>query len=75
MRVDVLGRSLGVVDASEGVWRELETRLRSVRMKDPEITGRIEAAGEVLHGDVIRALDTFLAADFRNVQFPGAAGP
>jgi biopolymer transport protein ExbD len=55
----------------DGIWGLLENRLKEFRAKDEKIKAEIDADADVPHGDVIRALDCFRAAELVNVVFRG----
>jgi biopolymer transport protein ExbD len=57
--------------ASDGIWNALVSRIKEYRDKDPKIKGEIDADSDVAHGDVIRALDCFMAANLTDVVFRG----
>ncbi|MHC4820452.1 MAG: ExbD/TolR family protein [Planctomycetota bacterium] len=59
--------------AQEGgaVWNVLAKKIKQFHSKDPEMKGEIDAHPDVPHGDVMKALDSFLAADLTNVVFKG----
>ena len=68
--VMVLDSRLGTT-ATEGVWRTVEARLKEVRGRDPAIEGEIDADPDCAHGDVVRALDSCMAAGLASVVFRG----
>jgi len=72
----LLGSRCGPADAP-GIWDLVSTRLREFRARDATVKGEIDADPEVPHGEVVRALDAFLAADVTGVVFRGTgfAGP
>jgi len=70
--VVLLDGRVGTTAEGEAVWTRLEARIREIRGRDASMKGEIDAGGEVPHGEVIRALDAFLAADLGTVLFRGA---
>jgi biopolymer transport protein ExbD len=61
---------LGTTTA-EGVWTTLAGKLKEFKSKSEEIKAEIDAANDVPHGDVMKALDSFLAAGYADVVFRG----
>ncbi len=70
----LVGSRIGTT-AAEGVWPALAARIREFRDRDPGIKGAIDADPDVVHEDVIRALDCFLAAGLVDVEFRGTRPP
>jgi biopolymer transport protein ExbD len=68
--IQILGSKLGMA-STPGIWTALQTRLREFKGKDDKIKGEIDAGAEVPHGDVIAALDSFVASGLENVVFKG----
>ncbi len=68
--VYILDSKLGMSSAS-GIWGALQTRLKDFKGKDDKVKGEIDAAPDVPHGDVIAALDSFVASGLTNVVFKG----
>jgi biopolymer transport protein ExbD len=54
-----------------GIWGTLAERLKGFKSKDDKVKGEIDAAQDVPHGDVIAALDSFMASGLTNVVFKG----
>jgi biopolymer transport protein ExbD len=71
-QVYLLDARLGTT-ASPGVWEKLAAELRGFKAKDEKIKAEIDAESEVLHGEVVRALDSFMAAGLTNIVFRGTA--
>lgn len=71
-QVYLLDNRIGSTDA-EGIWNGLQTRLREFVTKDAKIKAEIDADPDVPHGDVMRALDSFMAVNLSNVVFRGTA--
>ena len=69
-QVYLLDGRLGTTQ-SPGVWEKLAADLKGFKAKDAKIKAEIDAEAEVLHGEVIRALDSFQAAELENVVFRG----
>ncbi len=69
-RVIVLDTGIGTTD-KEAIWGNLQNRLREFMAKDAKVEGEIDAEADVPHGEVIRTLDTFVAAGLTNVVFKG----
>ena len=57
--------------AAPGIWDSVAARLREFKAKDAKVEGEIDADADVPHGDVVRALDSFMAADLTTVTFRG----
>lgn len=57
--------------STSGLWTTLAGRLKEFKGKDEKIKGEIDAAQDVPHGDVIAALDSFMASGLTNVVFKG----
>ena len=72
-RVVLLDASVG--SAGEEAWARLTKRLETIHGRDPATTGTIDADPDVPHGDVMRALDSFVAASFTEVEFRGTGAP
>jgi biopolymer transport protein ExbD len=68
----LLDAKLGNASAA-GIWGVLATRLKDFKNKDEKVKGEIDAAMDVPHGDVILALDSFVASGLTNVVFKGTA--
>jgi biopolymer transport protein ExbD len=73
-RVRLLGQEIG--SGEEGFAR-LDTAIRGIRHSpdSSEFPGFIAASPEVPHGDVIRCLDSFVAAGVETVEFEGTPPP
>ncbi|MCU0726456.1 MAG: biopolymer transporter ExbD [Planctomycetes bacterium] len=73
-RIRLLGQDLG---AGEEGFARLDTAIRGIRSSpdSEEFPGFIAAQSEVPHGDVIRCLDSFVAAGVATVEFEGARLP
>jgi len=69
-QVYLLDKRLGTTQ-SPGVWEKLAVELRGYKSKDAKIKAEIDAEAEVLHGEVVMALDSFMAAELTNVVFRG----
>jgi biopolymer transport protein ExbD len=69
-RVIVLDSAIGTTD-KEGVWGALQSKLREFMSKDAKVKGEIDAEADVPHGEVVRTLDTFVAAGLTDVVFKG----
>jgi biopolymer transport protein ExbD len=57
--------------SQDGVWGTLQGRLKEFLSKDEKVKGEIDADPDVPHGEVVKALDTFMAAGLTNVVFRG----
>lgn len=66
----MLGSKLGTASAS-GIWGTLTQRLKDFKSKDEKVKGEIDAAPDVPHGEVVQALDCFIASGLTNVVFKG----
>ena len=55
----------------EGIWNVVTSRLKEFKARDAKVKGEIDADAEVPHGDVMRALDAFMAAELTTVTFRG----
>ena len=69
-RVILLGTALGTT-SNDSIWNGLTSRIKEFKGQDAKIEGEIDADNDVSHGEVIRALDAFMAADLQNVVFRG----
>jgi biopolymer transport protein ExbD len=69
-QIYLLDSRLGTTQ-SPGVWEKLSAELRGFKAKDEKIKAEIDADPEALHGEVVRALDSFMAAGLSNVVFRG----
>ncbi len=69
-RLFLLDAAVG--EAGEADWRRLAVRLAALHGRDPSTCGEIDADPDVPHGEVMRALDAFVAASFTDVRFRGA---
>ena len=70
-QVLVLENRIGSTAQGNAVWNVLAKKIKQFHDKDPEMKGEIDAHPDVPHGDVMMALDTFLAAELTNVVFKG----
>ena len=70
-RIFVSGSRLGEVREGELLWTRLRENVAAVLRKSPDLVGEIDATPAVEHGDVVRALDGFVAAGLTNVRFKG----
>jgi biopolymer transport protein ExbD len=70
--VTLLDSRLGSA-ASAGVWAALAERIGAFRERDGRARGEIDADPGVPHGEVVAALDAFLAAGLTDVAFRGTA--
>ena len=68
--VYLLGSKLGT-SQTPGIWDNLAQRLREFRSQDEKVKAEIDADPDVMHGDVVSALDSFMAAKIGNVVFKG----
>ena len=57
--------------ATTAVWKTLQGRLGEFVGKDEKIKGEIDADADVPHGEVMAALDSFMAVHLTNVVFKG----
>lgn len=71
-RVYLLDAAVG--PARESSWRILAERLAVLRGRHGTLRGEIDADPDVDHGEVMRALDSFVAASIADVRFRGAPG-
>ena len=69
-QIFLLDSRLGKASA-EGIWTVLQKRLSEFVTKDAKVKAEIDADADVPHGDVMRALDSFTAANLSNVVFRG----
>ena len=69
-RVLLLDNGMGWA-GSPGVWDSVQAALAGFARRDPSVKGEIDADPEVPHEEVMRALDTFIAADLTSVSFRG----
>ncbi|MFT4537600.1 MAG: biopolymer transport protein ExbD [Planctomycetota bacterium] len=51
---------------------EIETKLKSIREKEPDRPATIDARPGTVYGDVIKVLDVALSAEFTDITFVGA---
>jgi biopolymer transport protein ExbD len=68
--VILLENRLGAASA-EGIWTTVTNRLKEFKSRDEKVKGEIDADADVPHGDVMRALDSFMAAQLTTVTFRG----
>jgi biopolymer transport protein ExbD len=68
--VTILESRLGLA-SSDGVWTSLQARLREFKAKEEKVKGEIDADKDVPHGEVVTALDAFMAAKLTDVEFRG----
>jgi biopolymer transport protein ExbD len=68
--VVVLDSRIGSASA-DGVWVLLQSRLKEFMSKDEKVKGEIDADPDVPHGEVVKTLDSFMAAGLTNVVFRG----
>ena len=57
--------------SQEGIWTTVANRLKEFKGRDEKVKGEIDADSDVPHGDVMRALDSFMAAQLTTVTFRG----
>ncbi|MCK6481119.1 MAG: biopolymer transporter ExbD, partial [Planctomycetes bacterium] len=69
-QIYLLDSRLGTA-SGEGIWTTLQTRLKEFVNKDSKVKAEIDADPDVPHGDVMRTLDSFTAAELANVVFRG----
>ena len=69
-QIFLLDSRLGTA-GKEGIWTLLQSRLRDFVTKDAKVKAEIDADPDVPHGDVMRTLDSFTAANLSNVVFRG----
>ena len=69
-QVRVLDNPVGTT-ASADVWKKLQGRLRDFTGKDEKIKAEIDADPDVPHGEVMSALDSFMAVKLTSVVFKG----
>jgi len=69
-QVYLLGSRLGTTQTA-GIWDSLAGKLREFRTSDEKVKAEIDADADVFHGDVVSALDSFMAARITNVVFRG----
>jgi len=69
-QVFLLDSRIGKASA-DGIWNVLQGRLKEFVNKDAKVKAEIDADPDVPHGDVMRALDSFTAANLSNVVFRG----
>ena len=69
-------------EAARSAWAKLTAKAKSIRDNfqaqggDPaEVSGEVDAASMVPTGDVVRAVDAFIAAGISNVTFVGTPPP
>jgi biopolymer transport protein ExbD len=55
----------------EGIWTTVAARLKEFKARDEKVKGEIDADSDVPHGDVMRALDSFMASGLNTVTFRG----
>ena len=72
-RVSLQGSRLGTTAEGEAVWSRLTAATAGFLGKSADLVGEIDAGPEVEHGDVVRALDGFVAAGLKNVKFRGTS--
>ena len=70
-RLYVAGSGIGEIGEGDALWERLRATAAEVRAKSPDVVGQIDASPEVEHGDVVRALDTLVAAGLGSVKFRG----
>ena len=71
-QVLVLDNRVGAAETA-GTWTAVRSRLEGFRRLDSGVKGSIDADPDVPHEEVMRALDTFVAADMMDVSFRGTA--
>jgi len=69
-QVRLLDNPVGTT-ASADVWKKLQGRLREFTVKDEKIKAQIDADPDVPHGEVMAALDSFMAVKLTSVVFKG----
>lgn len=69
-KVKLLDNPVGTT-ASADVWTKLQGRLRDFTGKDQKIKAEIDADADVPHGEVMSALDSFMAVKLTDVVFKG----
>ena len=70
-RVVLQGSSLGITGEGEALWARLTAATKGILARSRDVVGEIDAGPEVEHGDVVRALDGFVAAGLSDVRFSG----
>jgi biopolymer transport protein ExbD len=71
-RVRLLDTFLG---SGEKAFRRLDARIATITAHEPDLSGFLDAAGEVPHKDVIRCIDSFRKAGVEDLEFRGAPPP
>jgi biopolymer transport protein ExbD len=69
------GERLGTADEGDRVWERLRASVAAVRARSPDLEARIDAAPDVEHGDVVKALDGLVAAGQERIEFTGVRPP
>jgi len=72
-RVSLQGTRLGTTGDGDGLWARLTSTTAGILARSPDLVGEIDAEPFVEHGEVIRALDGFVAAGLSNVRFRGTS--